>query len=151
MAASDAPDPAAPLAEAPAPPAHLSARAAAEWRRLAPAAAALGTLAGADLRGFELLAETLATEAAARAVVEAEGHAVPTSGGGRKPRPEVRVMETARAQAARLLAEFGLTPKGRRELGVLPAGGASSGDPDDPLRALLDDLPPFGPRSRRRG
>jgi P27 family predicted phage terminase small subunit len=111
----------------------------------------LGTLTEADLRGFELLAETLATEAEARAVVEAQGCATTTAGGGAKSRPEVRVMETARAQAARLLAEFGLTPKGRRELGVLPAGGASAGDPDDPLRALLDDLPPFGPRSRRRG
>ena len=101
MTASDtARDPAARLAEAPEPPAHLSPRAAAEWRLLAPAAAALGTLAGADLRAFELLAETLATEAAARAVVEAEGCAVPTAGGGAKPRPEVRVMETARMQAA---------------------------------------------------
>ena len=132
--------PAAPLAEAPAPPAHLSPRAAAEWRRLAPAAAALGALAGADLRGFELLCETLATEAEARAVVEAEGCAVPTAGGGAKPRPEVRVMETARVQAARLLAEFGLTPRGRRGLDLPRPRGASGGEDedDDFLRALLD-------------
>ena len=73
VASDDAPDPAAPLAEASEPPARLSAGAAAEWRHLAPAATALGTLAEADLRAFELLAETLATEAEMRAVVEREG------------------------------------------------------------------------------
>jgi phage terminase small subunit len=36
------------------------------------------------------------------------------AGDGLKPRPEVRAMATARVQAARLLADFGLTPKGRR-------------------------------------
>jgi P27 family predicted phage terminase small subunit len=144
MPASDARDPAAPLAEAPAPPAHLSARAAAEWRRLAPAAAALGTLAEADLRAFEPLAETLATEAEARAVVEGEGHAVPTAGGGQKPRPEVRVMETARVQAARLLAEFGLTPRGRRGLDPPRPRGASDEEDDALLRALLARPPAAG-------
>src|SRR5918997_6578414 len=129
----DARDPTARLDEAPEPPAHLSARAAAEWRRLAPVAAELGSLTEADLRGFELLAETLATEAEARAAVEREGHAVPTAGGGRKPHPAVRVMETARAQAARLLAEFGLTPKGRRGLDPPPRGDEES----DFLRSLL--------------
>ena len=143
MAASDdTRDPAAPLAEAPEPPADLSARAAAEWRRLAPVAAALGTLTEADLRGFELLAETLATEAEARAVVEAEGCSVATAGGGRKTRPEVRVMETARAQAARLLAEFGLTPKGRRGLDPSPRGD----DDSEFLRALFRRPPAAGER-----
>ena len=51
------------------------------------------------------------TEAEARAVIEAEGCAIPTAGVGLKPRPEVRVMEAARVRAARLLADFGLTPK----------------------------------------
>jgi P27 family predicted phage terminase small subunit len=142
LTASDAArDTAAGLAEAPEPPAHLSPRAAAEWRRLAPVAFALGTLAEADLRAFELLAETLATEAAARAVVEREGHAVPTAGGGAKPRPEVRVMETARVQAAKLLAEFGLTPRGRRGLDLPRPRGASGEDEDDFLRGLLGRRP----------
>ncbi len=54
------------------------------------------------------------TEAEARAVIEAEGCAIPTAGDGLKRRPKVRVMQAARVQAARLLADFGLTPKGRR-------------------------------------
>ncbi len=78
------------------------------------------------------------TEAEARAVVVAEGCAVPAAGDRLKPRPEVRVMETARVQAARLLADFGMTPKGRRGLDMAPSGGASADDPDDPLRGLLD-------------
>jgi P27 family predicted phage terminase small subunit len=145
MTASDAArHPAAPPAQAPEPPDHLSPRAAAEWRRLAPAAAALGTLAEADLRGFELLAGTLATEAEARAVVEREGHAVPTAGGGWKPRPEVRVMETARVQAARLLGEFGLTPRGRRGLDLPRPPRGEDDDDDDFLRALLERPSPLG-------
>ena len=138
----EARDPTARLDQAPEPPAHLSARAAAEWRRLAPVAAVLGTLTEADLRGFELLAETLATEAEARAVVQAEGCATTTAGGGAKSRPEVRVMETAGAQAARLLAEFGLTPKGRRGLDPPPRGDEES----DLLRALLARPPAAGER-----
>ena len=87
-------------------------------------------------------------EAEARAVVVAEGCAIPTAGDGLKPRPEVRVMETARVQAARLLADFGLTPKGRRGLAMVPSRGASA---DDPLRGLLDGWPAFGPTSERQG
>ncbi len=60
-------------------------------------------------------------------------------------------METARVQAARLLADFGLTPKGRRGLDMAPSGGASADDPDDPLRGRLDGWPAFGPTSGRRG
>jgi len=112
-------DPAARLVEAPKPPAHLSERAAVEWHRLAPAAVGLGTLSAADLRAFELLAETLATAEEARLTVAAEGYSTGTADGGRKPHPAVRVMETARAQAARLLDAFGLTPRGRQ--GVDPA------------------------------
>ena len=90
------------------------------------------------------------TEAEARAVVVAEGCAVPTSGNGLKPRPEVRVMETARVQAARLLADFGLTPKGRWGLDMAPARGASADDLDDPPRGLLGGWPAFGPTTERR-
>jgi phage terminase small subunit len=92
-------DPTARLTAPPEPPPLLSERAAAEWRRLAPVAVALRTLSEPDLRGFELLVQTLATEAEAPAVIEAEGYTVPTSGNGLKPRPEVGAVERARVQA----------------------------------------------------
>jgi P27 family predicted phage terminase small subunit len=112
---------AARLTRTPSPPAHLSELAATEWRRLAPAAAGLGTLTAADLRAFELLAVTLATEAEAREVLQREGWTVSTAdGGSRKGHPAIKTIETARAQAARLLEAFGLTPRGRQALDTSP-------------------------------
>ena len=70
-------------------------------------------LARAAGAGLSLWLEGLGTltEAEARAVVVAEGCAVAAAASGLKPRTEVRVMEAARVRAARLLADFGLTPK----------------------------------------
>lgn len=106
------------LARCPPPPAHLGETAAAEWRRLAPQAHALGTLHGCDLRAFELLCEVLATEKRARETVERDGLTVPTADGGAKAHPAVKAMEAARNQAHRLLADFGLTPRGRQGVDV---------------------------------
>jgi len=102
------------LSRAPAPPKHLNPRAAEEWRRLAPACIALGTLTAVDLRAFELLTVTLAAESEARELLAATGLTVSTGQGGCKPHPAVRMAETARRQAAQLLADFGLTPRGRK-------------------------------------
>ena len=118
-------DPAARLTIPPKPPAQLGPRAAAEWRRIAPAAVGIGTLTTADCRAFELLAQMLATESEARELLAAEGLSLNTGDGGRKAHPAVRTMETARAQAARLLAEFGLSPKARQGVDVLPPRAAS--------------------------
>ncbi len=135
-------DVAARLTTPPKPPAQLGPRAAAEWRRIAPAAIAIGTLTGADLRTFELLAQTLATESETRETLTAEGLSVGTADGGRKAHPALKAMEVARAQAARLLAEFGLSPKARQGVDVLPPratnrfsriGVAGHGRADDPL------------------
>lgn len=113
-------DHAARLSRAPTPPAGLSEAAAAEWRRLAPSAVSIGTLTLADLRAFELLCETLAAEREARSTLQREGMSTSTGDGGRKPHPAVRVAESARRDAARLLADFGLTPRGRQSVDTLP-------------------------------
>jgi P27 family predicted phage terminase small subunit len=81
-----------------------------------------------DLRGFELLCVTLASETEAREMLQREGLTVPTADGGRKPHPAVRVAETARAQAARLLDAFGLTPQGRQSIDVAPLRAPSPAD-----------------------
>jgi P27 family predicted phage terminase small subunit len=112
------------LLTVPRPPKHLSQRAATEWKRVAPALVAIGTLTGADLRALELLAETLATEAEARAILATEGLTAQTADGGSKSHPAVRIMETARGQAVRLLADFGLTPKGRQSVDIVPLPSA---------------------------
>jgi P27 family predicted phage terminase small subunit len=123
------PDAAARIKRAPSAPARLSARAAAEWRRLAPVAVKLGTLTPADSRAFELLCETLASEAEARELIAKEGMTTTTDSGGVKPHPAVRVVETARAQAARLLADFGMTPRGRQSVDVTPLPNAAHVSP----------------------
>jgi len=118
-------DVAARLTIPPKPPAQLGPRAAGEWRRVARAAAGIGTLTTADLRALELLAQTLATEGEAQQVLTAEGLTVATADGGRKAHPALKAMEVARAQAARLLAEFGLSPKARQGVDVLPPRAAN--------------------------
>lgn len=122
-------DPATRLLEAPPPPAHLSKRAAAEWRRVGPAVVAIGTLSGADLRAFELLAQTLATESEARELLDRDGMTTATADGGMKPHPALRTMETARTQARALLADFGLTPKGRQGVDTAPPESGSRASP----------------------
>lgn len=107
-----------PLKRAPPPPAHLSDRAAAEWRRLARVCVDLWTLTTADLRAFELLCNTLAMESEAREALAREGLTLAAGSGGRKAHPAVKVAESARNQAARLLADFGMTPRGRKSVDV---------------------------------
>jgi P27 family predicted phage terminase small subunit len=104
------------LTTAPTPPPHLSPAAANEWKRLAPVVVDLGTLSRADLRGFELLCSILGTAADAEAVIKTEGMTFATAGGMRA-HPACKLLETARAQAARLLEQFGLTPKARNYVG----------------------------------
>jgi P27 family predicted phage terminase small subunit len=87
---------------------------------VARAALGVGTLTAADLRALEILAVTLAAEAEARDAISLEGLTIRTADGGRKPHPAVRIAETARAQAARLLGDFGLLPRGRQSLDPPP-------------------------------
>ncbi|MGO9717262.1 MAG: phage terminase small subunit P27 family [Steroidobacteraceae bacterium] len=98
----------------PAPPEHLTARARAEWLYFAPSLAALRTVAAADLRGLEMLCETLATAQQAQAVIASAGLTIGSARSGKiRAHPAIKIMETARAQATRLLIEFGLTPRAR--------------------------------------
>lgn len=108
------------LSGVPPAPVHLSDMARAEWEALAPIAVAQGTLASADLRAFELLCETLATAAAAQATVAAEGLTI-NGAGTVRTHPAVKIQEGARAQATRLLIEFGLTPRARGHVDAVAA------------------------------
>jgi P27 family predicted phage terminase small subunit len=101
------------LAAPPEPPDTLSAGARIEWLALAPVAVELGTITVGDLRSFELLAETFASASELQSLVSAEGLLIPAANGGKKANPAQRSLETARSQAARLLIEFGMTPKSR--------------------------------------
>ncbi|HLY57762.1 MAG TPA: phage terminase small subunit P27 family [Stellaceae bacterium] len=121
-------DPATPDSRPPKPPKTLSYDAKLEWRKLAPAAFKVGTLRAPDVRGFELLCETLARARRAQALIDAEGMTVSTGEGGMKTHPAVRILEVATAQAAQLLRDFGLTPKGRQGVDATPPKGPNQFD-----------------------
>ena len=117
------------LLEVPKPPAGLDPAAAAEWKRLAPLLVEVGTLTAADLRALQLLAETLASAAHLAETVKREGYTVPGAAGGVKSHPCLVALAQARAQAARLLGDFGLTPRGRGGVDQAPGGDDHDDDP----------------------
>jgi P27 family predicted phage terminase small subunit len=127
------------------PPKTLSRSARAEWKVLAPRVAALGLLTTTTVRTFQLLCETLGTIREAEALVAKDGFTILTKDGGQKKNPTVSIMETARAQARQLFAEFGLSPRSRQN--VATASPLSSTNPfakfrsPEPgsLRAFLGD------------
>ena len=101
------------LKEAPEPPDTLTAGGRMEWLKLAPVAVQLSTLTAGDLRAFEMLAECLASASELQSLVATQGLLIQAANGGQKANPAQRSLETARAQAHRLLEAFGLTPKSR--------------------------------------
>jgi P27 family predicted phage terminase small subunit len=107
------------LSVAPSAPTSLSPGAKIEWRPLAKAAVQIGVLTGADLRALALLSEVLATESELSALLRAEGVTI-EGGAGRKAHPAVKLLESTRNQAARMLESFGLTPRGRQGVDVRP-------------------------------
>lgn len=119
------------VAEAPEPPEHLSEQAQAEWRRLAPIVAAQNTLTQADLRGFEILCDTLAAIVEAQKVIAAEGLTIVTARGGVRSHPAIKTLESARAHAIRMLNDYGLTPRARNH--VEPTNDP---DPKNPFAEL---------------
>jgi P27 family predicted phage terminase small subunit len=113
------------LASVPPAPDHLSPVARKEWQRLAPHLVKQGTMARADLRAFELLSEVLATSAQAQAVIAEQGLTIGTDGSVRA-HPAIKILEQARAQAIRLLGEFGLTPRARGHVEPAPPPAAKN-------------------------
>ena len=111
------------LDQPPPAPASLRPDAVPHWKRIAAAAVGIGTLTAADLPMLELLANTLAAEADARAALDRDGLTTEAGSGGRKKHPAAAIAETARGQALALFREFGLSPKSRQ--GVEPAPGVA--------------------------
>jgi P27 family predicted phage terminase small subunit len=94
------------------------------WRELAPLLTRMRVLTKADRQALALLCDALAEYRAARAVVEAQGatFTVETmSGRVVRARPEVAIASDAHRRARLMLAEFGLTPAGRRRVEALPS------------------------------
>ena len=119
-----------PLKMAPPPPGHLDEDAAQEWRRVAAAAVALGSLRACDLPALALLAETLGLARAAQRALLAEGFVTATAAGNPKGNPAARVLAEARQHAAQMLKDFGLTPSSRGQVEGWPSRQTRDADRD---------------------
>jgi P27 family predicted phage terminase small subunit len=118
------------LKSTPMAPQELTELARTEWQRLAPLVCASRTLAGTDLRALALLCETLATSTLAQQTLTRDGLTIAHEGHVRA-HPCVKIVEAARAQATRLLIEFGLTPRARGHVEA-----AADATPDNPFARL---------------
>lgn len=98
----------------------LSAGALDEWEPIIKTLAELGTARHCDLRALGLLCEILADEKRYRNAVAIDGLTISGVGESRKAHPGLKILETTRAQACRLLADFGLTPRGRVQVKIEP-------------------------------
>jgi P27 family predicted phage terminase small subunit len=112
--------PVAPLTDIPPAPRYLSAGAKREWGPLARVLVDLGVIVEADLRSLSLLCEVLASEADYREQIARDGALLTAANGTRRANPTVKMLEAARNQAARMLADFGLNPKGRQGVDLQP-------------------------------
>ena len=110
----------------PPPPEALSECACTFWKVLAAETVAMSVLTTADLTALALLCETQATASELEQTIREEGFTVSTGTGGKKAHPALKSLESTRNCAARLLAEFGLTPKSRKYVEKAPAA-----DPED--------------------
>src|SRR3954453_841253 len=116
------------LDELPEAPEGLSEAAERAWGHVGGTAGDLGTVTVADLPALALLARCLGSEAEASAVLARDGLTITNGSGVTKAHPALTALGQARAQANRLLADFGMTPRGRNYVAALPAAEA-----DDPL------------------
>jgi P27 family predicted phage terminase small subunit len=112
-------------------PDTLSSSAKIEWCELVATLAQLGTAKGADLRALELLCECLATERQLRATLASEGFTIDGANDNLKAHPATKLLESTRNQCHRLLADFGLTPRGRLAVKAAPPKGKN------PFAALI--------------
>src|SRR6202171_232631 len=101
-------------------PRYLSDAAKAEGSVLARAPTEIGVLTLADLRALELLCEILATESELRVLLKTDGMTIAGAGNNSKSHPACKLLESTRNQAARMLGDFGLTPRGRQGVDVRP-------------------------------
>lgn len=103
--------------ELPSPPGWLSAYAKAEWCRVAPILARLGTLDGeADTGALVGYAQAHAELRLATEELDREGRSLTVPSGYRQPHPAVARANKAQAALLRWSSELGLTPRARTKL-----------------------------------
>lgn len=117
------------LTDPPKPPAELDPLAAREWKSLAPILCETGVLTVADLRLLRMACELLADISRLEKVIRDEGLTVTSGSGAVKSHPALNALAQSRAQAARLLESFGLSPRSRGGVDQAPGGDDHDDDP----------------------
>jgi P27 family predicted phage terminase small subunit len=127
-----------PAQELPAPPAHLTAIALAEWHRLAPELHRIGVLTVVDQSCLGAYCTAYGRWVEADEVIAREGLTVSSPNGYRIANAAVAISRQERESMRRLMLELGLTPASRVRL------AKGEPPPDDPLEQLLRRRPQRG-------
>jgi P27 family predicted phage terminase small subunit len=114
------------LGRVPPAPAHLSPLAREKWQKLAAHIVRNRTLSQGDLAALELLVTALAMASQAQTALDEQGIVIGASDGAMRPHPAIKILEQARAQATRLLTEFGMTPRSRQHVEAAPPPPAAN-------------------------
>lgn len=114
-------------------PAHLSATARREWRRIVPELQAIGLLTNVDRAALAAYCQAYGRWVEAEKVLRDKGLLHKAKGGNVVKSPMLSIANNALEQMRRFLTEFGLTPVSRARLYTAPTKAAK-----DPMEELLD-------------
>lgn len=116
------------------PPSHLSALERRYWRQLTKITTKAGLLTAGDHYMLSLCCNALAIAQKASVQLAKEELTVTLSNGVVAANPLIGILNKARADAAKLLAEFGLSPSARQRVLM------DTTDEDDPFGAFLAEM-----------
>ncbi len=116
------------------PPRWLSKEAKKFWREHAPMCAEMGTLDALSEPLFTALCEHFATYRQVDEQIKADGMVLETAKGS-QPHPLLTALNQTSRELMKLMAEFGLTPAGRKRLGI----EAPAKREEDPFSQFLND------------
>jgi P27 family predicted phage terminase small subunit len=116
---------------APKAPAHLSAAARQEWKRIVPRLERAGLLDELDLDVLVAYVELVVVRRQAQAVIDEKGLTFKASNGDVRVRPELKIVNDATTQLLQVSRRLGLDPRSRESLAGVGLGTAKDQDEDD--------------------
>jgi P27 family predicted phage terminase small subunit len=90
------------------------------WDDFGNKAIRVGTLSEFDLGVLELLCRTWGSTVKLDKILERDGYVIKSGSGARKAHPALAALDRARGQAAKLLADLGLSAPGRERISIDP-------------------------------
>lgn len=110
------------------PPAWLTGRALAEWKRIVPILKSMGTFSDSDRTALEIYCKAYQRWRQAEEAIDKTGLVMRSPSGYIQQAPHVGLARKYADQVARLAAEFGLTPSSRSRINVEQADAADDAD-----------------------